>query len=702
MDMKDDLPENFDLDDILKEFSDGTVSASSETVPEFDGILAELSEISTEKPQDPAEATIAFTPETASEVPVPEAPVSEEPTQMLPDAAPLDAPTLALPDAAPAAEADTQRMEELPVPDLDPLMEQMPELNLYENAAPSAPESEAVPSLEPDYRTKLRELKRKLIAGPEKIYYELSEIGIGKLQIGIIANLLVLAVCILATTLFAMGRVPENRMKLMVFSQVLAMMLSGLMGCYLMMDGLGDLFRGKFTTNTMLLITFCACLADGYYCIEELRVPCCAAFTLEMTMAMIARMHTRNTEMSQLDTMRKAGHLTSLVREPDYYEGRTAILRGEGDVDDFMETYLRTPGPVKFQRVYLVFALLVCIAIAVFAGMLNSISMGVQIFADALLVAVPASFFVALTRPTALLEKRLHMVGTVICGWQGVKRLCSKAVFPLTDDDLFPKGSTKLNGVKFYSTRSPDTVISYTASLILHAGGGLETVFRNLLRSRNGNLYPVSNFQDYGGGGIGGEVDGMPVLIGSMDFLQDMGVIIPQGTMVSQAVYAAIDGELCAVVAISYAKMRSAAAGLVSLCGCRKIKPLLLAGDFMLTEDFIRSKFNVSSRKVAMPDKATRAELLKRKADPESAVLALTTRPDLVSSAYAVSGANALRTSCRLGIAVHLLGGILGMVIMLALAYLGSNELLIPTNILLYQLIWLIPGWLATEWARVV
>ena len=46
----------------------------------------------------------------------------------------------------------------------------------------------------------------------------------------------------------------------------------------------------------------------------------------------------------------------------------------------------------------------------------------------------------------AVLEKRLHMVGTVLCGWEGVKGLSGKAVFPLRDEDLFPLGSTKLNG----------------------------------------------------------------------------------------------------------------------------------------------------------------------------------------------------------------------------------------------------------------
>ena len=90
------------------------------------------------------------------------------------------------------------------------------------------------------------------------------------------------------------------------------------------------------------------------------------------------------------------------------------------------------------------------------------------------------------------------------------------------------------------------------------------------------------------------------------------------------------------------------------------------------------------------------------KPDPELPVLAMTTREELISSAYAVTGARALRTSTRLGVIIHLLGGILGMLIMLVLAILGNTELLTPTNILLYQLIWSVPGLLVTEWARIV
>lgn len=574
-----------------------------------------------------------------------------------------------------------------------------------EEAPAEAAEEEQPPHPEPipfSPREQLRALKTKLIAGPEKKYYELEEQGLGKLQAAILFNLLLVGLCAFGAVLYATGAVPGNRMRFLAFTQVLAMLISATLGSNLLLDGLGDIFRGKFTLNTLMALTFLACCADGVYSLIDLRIPCCCAFCLEMTMALWARFHKRSTEMAQMDTLRKAVTLGSIVKSPNYYENRPGILKGQGDVDDFMDTYGQVSGPEKLQSIYAFISLIASLGISALAGMLHGANMAVQILSTSLLVAVPASYFVSLTRPAALLERRLHMVGSVICGWQGVKKLCGKAVVPLRDEDMFPEGTTKLNGVKFYGTQTPDEVASVTASLIEEAGGGLVNVFRTLLTRREGELLPVEDFRNYGVGGIGGIIRGDPVLLGTLDFMQDMGVSVPDGTMVNQAVYAAIDGELCAVVAISYAKMRSSAAGLVSLIASKRLTPLMLTRDFMLTESFLGSKFSVKTRRMVFPDQETRDALSAVTADPEADVLAMTTRQDLASTVYCITGSGALRSACLLGNAIHIVGGVLGLLIMLAVAYLGSAQLLTPINILLYQLVWMIPGLLISEWTRSV
>lgn len=696
--------QDFSLEDILREFGSEPVE---ESVPLSQEELAQLAG-SVGMSVDTLTRGLEIPQEAAAEQPVA---VEEAPAEVSGDTVRLEdleqvavvaeVQILTEPEEIPQA-GDTIRMD--PLPEQPALDEPEEDVKEYIGPQEQKQEEEIVPPtpILQHPRSRLRELKRKLVTGPEKRYYELTEVGFGRLQLAILVNIVIVVLCMVGTAMFAMGMVPENRIKLMVFSQVLAMMISALLGCYLLMDTLGELLKGKFTVNTLLFITLIACIADAVFCLQEERVPCCAAFCLEMTMALWNRYLKRQTEMGMLDTMRKAVRLDSVVKNPEYFDGRPGILRGQGEVEDFMDTYRETSGPEKAQNVFALLCLILSIAVAVLCGMRHGISLAVQILSTSLLVAVPASLFVSLSRPMATLERRLHMVGTVLCGWQGVKGLCGPAAIPIRDQDLFPVGASKLNGVKFYGDRTPDEIIAYSAAMIRAHESGLESVFSQLLKSRNGIEYAVENLQKYGDNGIGGEIQGEPVILGTLNFLQDMGVEIPDGTMVNQAIYCAIDGQLSAVFAISYAKMKSATAGLVTLCGYRKLTPVLICGDFMVTESFLRSKFGINTRRVAFPAWETRQELRQCAAAPEAVAYALTTQDGLASVAYAITGARAVRTASRVGLVIHIIGGVLGLLIMAALAYLGSSELLTPLNVLLYQLVWMIPGLLVTEWTRTV
>ena len=700
----------FSLDDIVKEFHDESngplILEEDLAAPE---VVLEEPEVLPEKPEE------AVTEDTVAFAPVPEEPAeAEAEITMTADTIRLDVPVTQEPE--PSLE-DTVRLD-----DLSDILAAIPDEEAGEDV-PLTTEETAEPfgeNWEPEYeqpmgeyvppqpivfrpRSRLHDLKRKLVAGPEKRYYDLTEIGVGKLQVCMFLTLVILLLSTAGNALYAFDLVGESRMRFLIFGQVLGMLVSALLGCYRMMEGATDLFKGRrFTLNTMLLVSFLACCADSVFCLMELRVPCCAAFSLSVFMSLWNAYHKRTTEMGQMDTMRKATRLDSVVMTKDCFEGRPGFLRGEGQVEDFMDNYAAPSGPEKLQGTYALISLLICMGIAVVAGIFHGISLAFQVFATATLVAVPASFFVALSRPFAVLERRLHAIGTVLCGWQGVRGLCKAAVFPLKDTDIFPLGSTKMNGVKFYGDRDPDQVVAYAAALMSANGGGLEPIFTQLLDSRKGRHYDVENFNCYGGGGIGGEVCDEPVLMGSLPFLQDMGVEIPDGTMVSQAVYVAIDGCLAGVFAITYSRMKSAAAGMTTLCGYRRLTPVVTAGDFMLTESFLRGKFGVNTRRIAFPPRAVRMELAAKKPDAESPALALTTQEGLAARAFAVTGARALKSTMNVGLVVHILGGVLGMLIMLVLAILGSTELLTPVNVLLYQLVWMIPGLLITCWTKTV
>ena len=551
-------------------------------------------------------------------------------------------------------------------------------------------------------KSRLRELKRKLIAGPEKRFYELSEQGVGKLQIAMILSMIVVLLSAGATVMYELDLVPQDRMKLMVFGQFFVMLVSALLGAYQLMEGVGDLFRFRISLNTLLAVTFGVCVADSVLCLQELRVPCCAAFSLQVTMSLWSAYHKRVTEMGQMDSLRKAIRLDRLSATPEYLDGQPGILRDEGQVEDFMDSYDQPTTPEVVVSVYCVLAILASVAAGVMGNMHHGISAGVQAASVTLLAAAPASFFVSQSRPWALLEKRLHSLGTVLCGWKGVKGLSKKIMFPMGHEDLFPAGTAKMNGVKFYGSRDPDQVVAYTTALIEANGGGLVPLFEQLLDSRNGCRYDAENLRAYGQGGIGGEVCGEPVLVGILPFMKDMGVEIPEGIRVNQAVYVAIDGELSGLFAITYERDHGVAMALRTLCSYRGLKSVMVTEDFMLTESFIRGKFSVKTRRMVFPEPDVRQILREVEPEEDAQALALMTREGLAPMAFAVTGARALRTACLWGAFIHILAGVLGITMMLILTWYGSLHLLTPANMFLYELVWMLPGLLITEWTRSV
>ena len=549
--------------------------------------------------------------------------------------------------------------------------------------------------------SRLGELKRKLMEGPEQRYYALSEKGVGKLQIALFLSMLVVVLAVASIVLHRFDMVRDNRMRLLVFGELFAMGLSALLCWERMADGVGAAFKGRFSIDTLLAFSFVSCILDGVYCLQEVKVPFCAAFCLEVLMCLWSEYQKRVTELNQMDTLRKATRLNRVSKAPDCHEGRPGFFVCDGQPEDFMDTYRIPSAPEKTLNVYALLALLASVAVAVAAGVGGGLRAGVHTWSAAILAACPATMLISQTRPLHTLQRRLHRFGSVLCGWSGVKTASGKAVVPLTDEDLLPAGSVKINGVKFYSGRNPDTIIAYATAAITHSGSCLAPLFTHMLQSRHAQEYEVDEFKAYGDEGCGAIVCGESVLLGTQEFLRRMGIEMPAGTRVNQAVYVAIDGEFSAVFALAFGKLKGVSAGLGALCGQRRLSPVLASNNFLLSETFLHSRYGVDTRRIAFPTPEEREKLAAWTPAAEScAPCALTTQDGLTGAAFAITGARSLRTASIAGAAIHILGGVVGLGAVLALTLTGRVDLLTPANLLLLELVWAVPGLLVSEWTR--
>jgi hypothetical protein len=225
MDEKEKDLQEFSLEDILKEFStleesddpaileedvrvwDGKPDPDAAKQPAQDTVRLDEITKAVRQQQETTEETIRLAPvEPAAE------PVSDDTLRF-----------------APAGEETDEEPFIIPVPE-----EQVEPYSKEWEPEYEQPIGEYIPPEPIVFRPKnrLRELKRKLVEGPERRYYELAEKGLGKLQIAIFINFLIMVVAVGAVAMKAFGLVGDNRLRLLVYSQFLCMMLSTLLGSY--------------------------------------------------------------------------------------------------------------------------------------------------------------------------------------------------------------------------------------------------------------------------------------------------------------------------------------------------------------------------------------------------------------------------------------------------------------------------------------
>lgn len=484
------------------------------------------------------------------------------------------------------------------------------------------------------------------------------------------------------------------------FVELALLLLCALFSYDVLSDGISKLLSGRFTLNFLVLLATVLCLIDGVMSLLKGGGTYCAVACVLLASAQWGFFLHRRVRCNTMDIARKMPETEALVREKNLWNHSDGVLCGKADVEEFMEY---ATAPVLPERMLNWYGAFLLVLSGVFAGMYckGSAETFVHYFTAILLAGIPALTFVMVWRPWAILSKRLHGCGAAIAGWHGVQLLRGKLAVPVSDRDLFPAEKLKMNGTKFFGDCTPELVLSYGASVIEASGSGLAPMFNQQLAARNGRKYPVSKLKRYENGGVGGEIGMDSVLVGTLRFMQSMGVDMPRSTRVSQAVYVAINAEVCGVFAVNYGVTRNTAWALSALTRCPAVTPVLTARDFILTEAFLRAKFHIDTKRMLFPPIAARGQLDGRTPHEDAPQCALLTKPDFVSTASVVTGGRSLYTGALWGALWVIVSGLFGAGIMAVLASLGASELMGVGRLLLYMAVWAVPTFLWSMWTQI-
>ena len=452
----------------------------------------------------------------------------------------------------------------------------------------------------------------------------------------------------------------------------------------------------RVQSEGLLLLAVLVTAADACFAIAGGRVPFCTAVALELAVALWGRLLLMNAKRKTMKAVCSMPSAVAAVREEKAWHGRDCIFRAPGERDEFAQKLEIPDATRRVMRVYAP----VLIGLTLAASVLTTFQSG-QTFLWAwsamLLSGFPTGVLIAYARPFAAQARRLIRSGCALAGWYGARTMSGECGVAVEDTDLFPTQNVTLNGMKIYSDRSASQIIGYGAAVVASAGSGLAPLFEEMMQSQNGRHYGVDTFRRYEGGGLGAEIRGDVILMGSIAFMKLMKVRMPEGARLKQAVYLSINGELAAVFALTYAPNAAARNSLLAATRAKGLLPILATRDFMITPQFIKHRYKISPDRIEFPTVEERARLSSPEAVKDGKQGALMVRGGFSGFISVVVGARSLHAATAGSLVISLAGGAFGALMLFFLTFIGSVQAVSALNVFLLVVLWLLPNLLVTS-----
>lgn len=471
---------------------------------------------------------------------------------------------------------------------------------------------------------------------------------------------------------------------------------SALCACDILARGLWKLVLLRFDGNSLVSFASILLAIDAVQAIAAGRTPYCAVGSAELTFALWTKWNDLQGRLSAGRVLYGARNPAALYRV-DTPEG-CCLLCGPAQLEQFRRDTRTTDLVSRILRWYVPIAIAVTLAAATALHFwLNR--PWLRCWLVMLLGCAPLCGALGYTRAFALLSRRLEANGAVIGGWKGAKIFRGKTTIPLKDEDLFSIGSISLNGTKLYRGHNLDEAARYAAATTEVSGCPLAPVFRELRYAQDCPKARAGKYRYYEGGGLGAEVEGNVVLMGTLPFMRSMGVHMDAGMKVRRAVYLSINGELACVFAVKYKADPAVGSGLLAMLDHRCFQLTLATRDFLLTPEQIQYKYKIPAKCFRYPRIPARFLLAEQKASGQ-AQGAILRQSSFANFAAAACGGRQLYSSTVAGAVLHLLSGIIGLVVTLSLMAVGAFQTASVFKLLVFLLVWALPSVIVSGWTK--
>ena len=343
----------------------------------------------------------------------------------------------------------------------------------------------------------------------------------------------------------------------------------------------------------------------------------------------------------------------------------------------------------------LIASLVLCIACLLIT---RSVPTALSAFAAACCACVAVANMAAVNLPISRLCKTARRAGAMVVGYEAVDRLGDVNAVLVDAEELFPRGTVVLGGIKTFGDRAgAEEAIMAASALMRETGGPLSGVFDQVISENEDALPQVEDFTYEDGGGIVGQVDGKTVYIGRRALLINHHIEVPAREEESQftagnksVIYIAVGGSIAALLVLTYTADRRRKNELQRLEDSG-VSILVRTTDPNVTGALVSRLFGIDAASVSVLEgqtAATAQQLLEGTVARADALAATKGRVESMMSV--ISACVAQKRTIGLVVAVQNAAVVLGFVLVAFLACFGGMSQLTSLVLFLFQAFWVL------------
>ncbi len=341
----------------------------------------------------------------------------------------------------------------------------------------------------------------------------------------------------------------------------------------------------------------------------------------------------------------------------------------------------------------LIASLILCIATLLIT---SSVATAISAFAAAACACVAVSNMLSVNLPISRLCRTARRAGAMVVSYEGVEQLGNVNAVMVDAEDLFPRGTVVLAGIRTFGGRAvAEDAIMAASALMKEAGGPLAGVFEQVISENEDALPQVEGFSYEEGGEIVGKVDGSTILIGSRALFINRQIQVPPREEESQyasgnqqVVYIGVGDAIRAMLVLTYTADRRRRNELQRLENSG-ISVIVRSTDPNVTPQLISRLFGIDTASVGVLDNRLGEEYRKlTQTEIPRADALVATKGRVESLMNVVSACVEERRTVGMVVAIQTAAVVLGFVLVAFLACFGAMGQLSSLVLFLFQLFW--------------